>query len=340
MILRRVQFPFNSPALPHSFAVTKLVQLGDLLKDDCTVIDTPELHGGVISIGNFDGVHEGHAALLNENKRLADKLGGPSVAVVLSPHPAAFLRPDKVPSTLTWMQRRADLMLRIGVDFLAVCPTSTEFLALSANDFFQRLVVQRLRAKGIVEGPNFFFGKGREGNVHTLKTLCDRAAIELTIVQPETIGEKMISSTRIRGLLQAGEIETAVELLGQPYQIRGTVIEGEKRGRQIGFPTANLGSIDGVLPGPGVYGGFAHLNGSASQKRLAAIHIGPNPTFDASGASKTEVHLLDHSEDLYGRTLLVDFVTCVRDIKRFDSVDQLKQQLTQDIQTIRNRLTS
>lgn len=317
--------------------MTQLVRLPDLCNFEADGSDCTPLRGGVISIGNFDGVHEGHAQLLRINREMANRLNGPSVAVVLDPHPAAILRPDRVPPTLTWLERRAELMDRVGIDFLAVCQTSQSFLQLTANDFFDRLVVQSLCAKGIVEGPNFFFGRGREGSVHTLANLCEESKIELKIADAKSVGEKMISSTRIRGLLQAGEIETAVELLGMPYRIRGKVIQGEQRGRTIGFPTANLDEIDGVVPGPGVYGGFAQTDDSG-KNLLAAIHIGPNPTFDAGGASKKEIHLLDYAGDLYGRVLSVDFVTCVRDIERFSSADELKQQLTQDIQTIRERL--
>ncbi len=148
----------------------------------------------------------------------------------------------------------------------------------------------------------------------------------------------MISSTRIRDLLQAGDIETAIELLGEPYRIRGRVVGGDKRGREIGFPTANLDQVDGIIPGPGVYGGVGYVGDR--QRFLAAIHVGPNPTFEDDGSCKTEIHLLDFSGDLYGQTLQVDFVTSVRDIARFDSAQQLATQLSRDVGTIRQRLTT
>ncbi len=317
--------------------MTKLITLAKVSDVDVADPASEVLRGGVVSIGNFDGVHRGHVALLRRVREQADRLGGPAVAVVLDPHPASILRPDRVPPMLTWLERRAELLDGVGIEYLAVCQTSPEFLQLSAQAFFDALVVKRLAAKAMVEGPNFFFGRGRSGDVQTLQRLCGQSGIELLIVDPTMIDGDMISSTRIRGLLQKGEIQAANSLLGQPYRIRGQVVAGDRRGREIGFPTANLEHVDGIVPGPGVYGGFGYT--AAGGKRLAAIHVGPNPTFDEAGSCKIEIHLLDYSADLYGQILLVDFVTSVRDIARFESVELLKQQLSRDVETIRRRLT-
>ncbi|NND96265.1 MAG: bifunctional riboflavin kinase/FAD synthetase [Pirellulaceae bacterium] len=295
------------------------------------------MQGGVISIGNFDGVHKGHAVLLNQVTQLAKADGAPTIAVIFDPHPAAILRPDRIPPQLTWIERRAELLDRLGIDYLLVCETSRELLNLTAEQFFQNLIVDRLRAKAIVEGPNFFFGRGRGGNIQTLEQLCRQHEIQLTIAEPMLVDGEWISSTRIRNLLADGMIEQANELLGVPHRVRGTVTRGEQRGRQIGFPTANLTDIDVVVPGPGVYGGFVPLG---AQTYLAAIHIGPNPTFSDDAATKVEVHLLDYSADLYDAPLIVDFVTAVRDIARFDSAEQLSEQLARDVNTIRNHLTT
>ncbi len=291
--------------------------------------------GGVITIGNFDGVHQGHASLLREVRRMADRLGGPAVAVVLDPHPASILRPERAPTRLTWIERRAELMSAFGIDALVVCPTSREFLSLTAESFFQSLVVERLQARAMVEGPNFFFGRNRGGDIQTLGRLCGDAGIELQIIQPSEFGGEMVSSTRIRQLLEQGQIEQAVNLLGAPYRIRGRVVRGARRGREIGFPTANLGDIDVLIPGPGVYGGYMV---AGSQPQVAAIHVGPNPTFESDGNLKVEVHLLDYDGDLYGRLLPVDVEIRVRDIARFDSAQSLVGQLNQDVDFIRSRL--
>ncbi len=325
----------HSPALLKFLAlpiVTRIIRLSELS-------ESPELRdhvtGGVVSIGNFDGVHRGHAALLDGTKALADQIGGPSVAVILDPHPAAILRPDKAPPKLTWIERRAELMSPLGVDALIVCETTREFLNLTAKEFFDLLVVGQLDAEGMVEGPNFFFGRDRGGDVKVLAELCGRHGIELQIADPTESGSQMISSTRIRRLLQEGLIADATELLGSNYRLRGTVATGAKRGREIGFPTANLTEIDVVVPAIGVYAGVATDGGKPHQ---AAIHIGPNPTFDDDQQVKVEIHLIDFDGDLYGHTLMVDFVARVRDIARFDSPENLVAQLNRDMESVRSIL--
>jgi riboflavin kinase/FMN adenylyltransferase len=231
-----------------------------------------------------------------------------------------------------------------GIDALVVCKTSSDFLKLTAKQFFQALVIDRLEATAMVEGPNFFFGRDRGGNTETLKELCGNHSVGLNIMQPAEADGQMISSTRIRGLLEDGNVEEAATLLGSPHQIRGRVIQGAQRGRELGFPTANLDEIDVVVPGLGVYGGIARSFGTdtsqATNAHLAAIHIGPNPTFEEDGDRKIEVHLLDYDGDLYDRILQVDLITRVRDIARFDSAAQLVKQLDQDIQTIRSRMAN
>lgn len=293
--------------------------------------------GGVISIGNFDGVHRGHAALLRRVRRLADELGGPAVVVILDPHPAAILRPEKAPAKLTWLERRAELLEPLGIDYLVACPIDREFLQLSAETFFENLVLKELAAKGVVEGPNFFFGHRRGGNVETLRELCERHRIACRIADATEAGEALISSTRIREAIREGDVEAAAQMLGRPHRIRGRVVVGAGRGRQIGFPTANLSDIDVLTPGVGVYGGRVWTPDSV---HVAAIHIGPNPTFENDSQTKIEVHLLDYTGDLYDRPLLVDFLSHVRDIARFDSAEQLCEQLARDMQTIRQQLTS
>jgi riboflavin kinase/FMN adenylyltransferase len=269
---------------------------------------------------------------LAEVRRLASEISGPAVAVVLDPHPASILRPAKAPTRLTWIERRAELMDPLGIDALVVCKIDLEFLAMTATEFFQSLVIDRLGARAMVEGPNFFFGHNRGGDVAALQELCGANQIDLRIVAPTKYDDEMISSTRIRGLLESGGVDQASRLLGAAYRIRGTVVPGDSRGRQIGFPTANLTGIDVVLPASGVYGGLASAAGKTYQ---AAIHIGPALTFDREGLPRVEVHLLDYDGDLYDQLLLVDFIMQVRDIARFDSVERLVEQLHQDVTTIR-----
>lgn len=300
---------------------------------------TDPVRGGAVTIGNFDGVHRGHAALLGRVRRLADRLGGPAVAVAFDPHPAAILRPERTPPKLTWMERRAELLHPLGIDYLVVCGVTRDFLQTSAELFFRQLVVGQLAARGMVEGPNFFFGHGRQGDVAMLRTLCQRDGVVLEIVEPVVRSvagsEGMVSSTLVRRLIEDGLVERAAELLGHPHRIRGRVVAGDRRGRTIGFPTANLAEIDVLVPRPGVYGGYAHVAGRAY---AAAIHLGPRPTFETQPSPQVEAHLLDFSGDLYGCTLQLDLVAKVRDIARFESADNLAEQLRRDVAAVREKL--
>ena len=187
--------------------MTKVVPLAPLYLPD-SVVDgiaqsKDEIRGGVISIGNFDGVHCGHAQLLATVRRRADEIRGPAIAVVLDPHPATILRPESAPAKLTWIERRAERMSELGIDYLVVCHTTREFLQQSAETFFAALVVHQLACRGIVEGPNFFFGHDRAGDVSRLRSMCQDAGITLDIVEPTLVDDQWISSTRIRRLLQS-----------------------------------------------------------------------------------------------------------------------------------------
>ena len=333
------------------------------------LLEVSELHrGGAISIGNFDGVHRGHRGLLALNRTAADRVGGPAVVMVLDPHPATILRPDIVPRRLTSIARRAELLRPLGIDHLVVCPVDLSFLQLSATDFFADLIVNRLGSRAVVEGPNFFFGRGRGGDVELLRRLCGDAGIDFQVAaaaetqpaetqsaetQPASAESMMISSSRIRDLLAAGQFAAARQMLTAPYRISGQVVAGQQRGRQIGFPTANLGHVDVLVPADGVYGGRVFVvppgsdgsqivgegGASAEPGEIAAIHIGPNPTFGDASERKIEVHLLDFAGDLYGKTLLVDFHVRVRDIARFDSVARLVAQLQADVRFVRAKFS-
>lgn len=332
---------FDPNRLARPFArclhVTEIIPLSNLAAGGPSPSRLESIQGGVITIGNFDGVHLGHQTLLSRVRQLADKNGGPAVAVVLDPHPAAILRPTKVPARLTWIERRAELMRPLGIDALVVCETTPAFLQLTASEFFKSLVIDRLGASAMVEGPNFFFGRDRGGDTGVLTELCRASDVDFQIVDPTSAAGEMISSTRIRSFLELGKVDEAGQLLGGPHRLRGKVVRGASRGREIGFPTANLSEFDVVVPAPGVYGGHAIVDGATIQ---AAIHVGPNPTFDNDQSVKVEVHLLDYDGDLYDQQLQVDFVTRVRDIARFESAECLIRQLGQDIQSIRTSLAS
>ena len=329
--------------------MTKIVPVSDLASNqdlDSAGSILPEYcRGGVISIGNFDGVHLGHAVLLSRVRKMADRLGGPAIAVTFDPHPGQLLRPELAPTRLTSISVRAERMSKLGMDALVVCETTRDFLNLSAEDFFHRLVCEKLDAKGIVEGPNFFFGKDRGGNIDVLRQMASASNREIEIVEAQLSGDRMVSSSMIRGCLTNGDVKEAASLFGHRHQIMGTVCKGVQRGRTLGFPTANLEQIDALIPKVGVYAGRAWLpDEDATQDDAstyaAAIHIGPNPTFDEDGSVKVEIHLIDYDGVLYDQLLRIEFVDRVRDIQRFESSDQLKIQLEKDVQNVRDLVSA
>ena len=289
--------------------------------------------GGYASIGNFDGVHRGHQAMLNALTSRSRSDGVPAVAVTFDPHPIALLRPEATPPPLTSIDYRAELLGRYGVDVTVVIPTDRQLLSLTAEEFFDRVVRGELHAKGLVEGPNFFFGRNRSGNVTVLRSLCAAHGLAFDVVPPVTVDEQLVSSSVIRSLIEAGDIGHAVRLLGHPYRIRGTVGRGAERGRTLGFPTANLFNVATLTPGNGVYAALVH---TTEGRRATAVNVGPNPTF-GEAARKIEAHILDFDGDLYGRTLDIDFVDRIRDVKRFASVDELREQLQHDLATVRTQ---
>lgn len=286
------------------------------------------------SIGNFDGVHRGHRALLDRLMVAARSAGVPSVVVTFDPPPLALLRPDALPPRLTTIDQRVELIQQAGVDAVWILPTTWELLGLTADEFFQRVVLDRLNARGLMEGPNFFFGRDRGGTIEVLRGLCTSGGVALDVIEPVRIYDEWVSSSAIRTALLEGDIPAAVRQLGHPYRLAGTVIDGAHRGRTLGFPTANLGDVATVIPGHGVYAGRVAINDRAY---AAAVHIGPNPTF-GEGASKIEVHLLDFQGDLYGTVLAVDLIERVRGVQRFVSVDELLRQLHADVEFVRNRV--
>ena len=287
----------------------------------------PNLLGGAVSIGNFDGVHLGHARIIEQLKKLATDLTAPVIIFTFDPHPVRLLRPNQAPPPLTWTKRKAQLLSQLNVDAMVVYPTDEQILSLSPQQFFDRIVCRCLQARAIAEGPNFFFGHRRAGNIDTLRSLCQAKQIPLQVVEPVREAADFISSSRIRAAIQTGDVDTARRLLTEPYRIRGMVTHGASRGSKIGFPTANLDAIDTLVPATGVYAGRAiHQN----QNLAAAIHVGPNPTF-GDEEKKVEVHILDFSENIYGDPLEVDFLTRLRDIQPFDGVESLEKQLALDV---------
>ena len=285
---------------------------------------------GAVAVGNFDGVHRGHAKLIERLLARAREVGGPAVVLTFDPHPVRILRPELAPPPLTWTERKAELLAELGVSAVWSYPTDEALLKLSAEEFFKHILRDALQAQAIVEGPNFQFGRQRQGNVEVLNKLCDANGLALEIVEPIATGHELVSSSRVRESIKQGDVAAARLMLTRPYRLRGLVTHGAQRGSKIGFPTANLAGIDTLVPPVGVYAGRAF-----TQQGIwpAAINIGPNPTF-GEGAFKFEAHLPGFSGSLYGEPLELEFLARVRETKPFESVAALTQQLAADVQTV------
>ena len=298
-----------------------------------------ELRGGAVSVGNFDGVHRGHARLIGELVAAARRHSGIALVMTFDPPPTALLFPERrLSSPLTSIERRAELLFGLGVDALIAYPTDSVLLSMSALDFFQQKIVGVLGARAMVEGPNFRFGRGRDGDVAGLAEMCAAAHVDFRVAQPSADLAGMISSTRIRDALTLGDVRLANSLLTQAYAMTGIVAVGAQRGREVGFPTANLTQIQSLIPGPGVYAGQVQLLEQPEGVQTdypAAIHIGPNPTFDES-RTKVEVHLIGYAgESLYGQRLQVTLLEKVREVCKFASIDELRAQIVRDVAACR-----
>jgi riboflavin kinase/FMN adenylyltransferase len=296
----------------------------------------PSFRQGALTIGNFDGVHRGHRALLAELRRQAGTVGGPAVVLTFDPHPLQLLRPERFQPLLTTAEDRAELLQAAGADHVAIMETSRELLHLLPEEFFERVIRSNFQARALVEGGNFGFGRNRAGTIETLKSLCDSGGVSLTIVG--AVGEKgqRISSSRVRDVLVRGDVRGAAGLLDRPYRLRGTVGVGRKRGQTLGFPTANLEGIVTLVPGDGVYAVRVDHQGKVCP---GAANIGPNPTFGEQ-ARKVEVHLIGFQGDLYGQTLAIDFVDRLRDTRPFAGPAELVEQLRRDVEESRRRVAA
>ena len=291
--------------------------------------------GAIISIGNFDGVHEGHKNLITQMKTLGKTIfhsPAPIVAITFYPHPLLILKPGINLSFLSTLEQKKKLLQAAGADFVAVLKTDDGLLELQAEEFFEKIIFETFKAQGIVEGPDFHFGKNRTGNIDLLKELCITRNILGTIATPFMVDNEVVSSSRVRKAIQTGDMLQAKKLLGRTYSIEGKVVSGAKRGRTIGFPTANLENIQTLLPMNGVYAALCNIG---NKTFATAVNIGPNPTFSEL-SQKVEAHLLDFEGDLYDHTIEINFLEKIRNVKTFVDKNALVQQLTLDIQQTRN----
>ncbi|MEW4488093.1 bifunctional riboflavin kinase/FAD synthetase [Thalassoglobus sp. JC818] len=282
---------------------------------------------GFVSIGNFDGVHLGHQQLLKALIEQAREASVPSVVMTFEPHPIRLLRPEQAPPRLSTLEEKSRLIHNFGVDHVIAYPTDMELLSLGPDEFFRRVIIEQLNARGMVEGPNFFYGKMRTGSIDTLRAECQQHSIDLRVIQPEQLGEKMVSSSLIRKSLANGDVLDANSQLGRPYQLQGRVTHGEHRGRQIGFPTANLTEIETIIPAEGVYACVATTDDGDFP---AAVSVGRNPTFSGD-EKKVEAHLIGFQKDLYSTLLTLKFLDRLRGQVAFEGREQLEQQIRKDV---------
>ena len=287
--------------------------------------------GGIVTIGNFDGVHRGHQSMLSVVCQRANQRSLPTVVVTFDPHPMNVLKPEVNLPRLSTVSQRRQLLHTYGADEVVVLPVTSDLLNMTPEQFFCSVVRDQLRAVGIVEGPDFHFGKDRQGNVGVLRGLCEENDIELTVIAPILTDQQMISSTMIRRLLSGGQLAGAVELLGHPYSVSGTVIRGAGRGQNIGFPTANIAAIEVMLPADGVYAGITVIGGRSYR---VAVSIGPNPTF-SDQSHKVECHVLDFTGNLYDKAFFVDLVSEIRSLRPFKDAKSLTSQIAADIDRCR-----
>jgi riboflavin kinase/FMN adenylyltransferase len=293
-------------------------------------LDAPE--GTALTLGVFDGVHIGHQHLL---RVLADNGGGrPRVVMTFDPHPVEIIAPELAPKLLTGLDHRIELLLEYGADHVAVLPFTEELRMMSADRFTEEVVAGALRAKYVAVGDQFHYGYRMKGDVGVLRDLGAALGFDVDGI-PIVGGDRPIRSTGIRQAVGAGRMREAADLLGRPFQVRDVVRVGDRRGRQLGFPTANLDPDERMVrPGRGVYAARAHLDGLVHD---AVVNVGIRPTVDGT-VERVEVHILDWDGDLYGRLLPVDIIDRIRAERRFDSLDDLVAQIGVDVEVARDIL--
>ena len=287
----------------------------------------------VITIGNFDGVHIGHQALFHEVVEKADAIDGTSIAMTFEPHPMRVLKKNNHPPLITLYEQKEELIKRAGIDVLICIPFTREFASLSAEAFIKDLLVAKIGMQAIIVGEDYTFGKNREGNLTVLKSYASQIGYEVVVGDWIKAGQNLpdrISSTRIRELVMAGEVEPACKMLGRHYQIRGSVVKGRDRGgKLLGIPTANLKLQDELCPKTGIYAVTVDYR---NRLYKGVANIGYSPTFEDNEFT-VEVHLLKFNTDIYGEKIRINFIERIRDEKKFAGISELTAQINQDIET-------
>lgn len=300
------------------------------------------LVGSALTVGNFDGLHVGHRAIMGTVIRRAHALGGPAVVYTFDPHPRKVLRPDRAPRLLTTLEQKLELLDAEGVDVVIVEPFTLEFARFPAERFVREILHRRIRPREVYVGYDFHYGRDREGSMRTLTELGPRLGFAVTIIPEVTVRGQDVNSSRIRLLLKEGQVEDAALLLERPYAVRGRVALGDQRGRTLGFPTMNLDPESEILPAPGVYAGHVCFldqgEPAAGSVWPAVTNVGRRPTFEANAPVLAEAHLLDFEGDAYGRRIDLSFEYLLRGEEKFEDVGALKAQIGRDVEAARERL--
>jgi riboflavin kinase/FMN adenylyltransferase len=290
----------------------------------------------VVTIGVFDGVHKGHQQTIGHTVKRASEMGVRSVVLTFDPHPSEVVRPGSHPAVLTGPARKAELIESLGVDVLCVVPFTLEFSRLSAEAFVHDVLVEHLHAAHVVVGENFRFGNRAAGDVELLRRLGRTFGFGVEDPPLVTSNGTVFSSTYIRACVDAGDVVAAQQALGRPHRLDGIVVRGDRRGRELGYPTANLlTSAHAAVPADGVYA--AWLVRGRHEPAAAAVSIGTNPTFSGR-ERRVEAYVLDFDGDLYGERVALDFVAHLREQRRYDGIEPLKQQIARDVEQTREAL--
>ena len=281
----------------------------------------------VLALGNFDGVHRGHRKILDRVMRAAAERSATSVVMTFDPHPPRVVRPDKAPSLLMTTAQKLEAIAEVGVQGAAIVRFTLELSRWEPEQFVKTVLVDWLRVAEVWVGANFLFGHDRSGNFSLLRALGGTLGFKAEKIDPVRYKDFVVSSTRVRRLLAEGRVDEAGALLGHHYSIDGRVTEGDRRGRTIGFPTANLCTENELLPPHGVYATTATIGGVV---RPSVTNIGVRPTVDRSGRTQVETHLFNFDQNLYGKSMRVGFVQRIRDERAFESLDALRAQIGAD----------
>ena len=290
----------------------------------------------VVTIGNFDGVHRGHQAILSRLREEGERLGAPTMVITFSPHPSQVLRPSVPFHGVMSLREKMRCLWELGIDHALVIRFDHEFTEMTASEFVEEVLWDALRVRAVHVGRDTRFGSGREGDIQFLSSEGRRLGFHVGIVEPVLVDGEVISSSRIRKAVLAGQLREASRLLGRAHRIVGVVEKGDQRGRTLGFPTANLTSDGAMLPPDGVYAAWSYLEDG--KRHPSVVNIGVRPTFDVEPRRVVEVHLLDFSADLYGQRLQVGLMERIRGEAKFEGVAELKAQIQRDVVAARRLL--